>query len=143
MEITITNVSLALSLSACVSLLGYIIKMSAKFGRLELKVDTMWAFQMRRAMSEVVESGIGSLNSPLIFNEDAKRALDPLRSELVNFAAKLQINISDGELLLEIEHEFGDRLLMQVCVPCKLSHGACLLLAMAIAKQSDKIDIHL
>jgi hypothetical protein len=30
-----------------------------RFGALKLKVDTIWGFQMRRSMSELVTTGVG------------------------------------------------------------------------------------
>ena len=143
MEVTITNISLALSATSIIGLLLFIIKVSMAIGVLKLKVDTMWAFQMRRAMSEAVDDGVGSLNSPLVFSDDARERLNPIKQDLIAFYAKLPPKLTDGEILLKIEHEFGDRLLIMVCVPCGLSHGACLLLAMAIARQTDTLDLKL
>lgn len=108
-----------------------------------VKVDTMWAFQMRRAMSEVVEKGLGTMGSPLHFTQTAYDALAPIRQRLIDFYGNLPHNKCDAEILLDIEKNFGDELLDLVCLPCKLTHGACLMLAYAMAKQTTELEIHL
>jgi hypothetical protein len=130
--------------SAAVSVLGLIglvIKRSMRLGALEVKVETMWAFQMRRAVSETVASGMGTLNSPLKFSDLATASLEPIKQNLLDFWKTMPPGISDAEALLLIEARFGDDLLQYVCIPCKLSHGACLLLALTIAKQSTQFDL--
>lgn len=113
-----------------------------RLDRAAVKVDTMWSFQIRRAMSEVVDKGLGDMNSPLHFNEMAYKSLEPIKSKLINFYSNLQ-PMKDSEVLLAIESKFGDELLNLVCIPCGLSHGACLLLAYAVAKQTTDLEIKL
>ena len=100
---------------------------------------------MRRAMSEVVTAGVGSKNSPLHFTDEARRLLAPIADELALFyqAMTAEVKLNDATVLLELEHRFGERLLDMVCIPCGLSHGACLLLAYSIAQQTNDLEIHL
>jgi hypothetical protein len=131
-------------IGSAISILTVLYFMTTKFARLELQVETMWAFQMRRAFSEVVTSGIGTVNSPLMFTEEAKRFLEPIKNELVAMWENGELSKrTDGETLLEIERVFGNRLLTMVCVPCGLSHGACLLLALSIAKGGGPLETDL
>lgn len=131
------------SFGTTLSLIIYIIRASIQYGALKTKVDTMWAFQMRRAISEVTQSGIGTMNSPIRFTEDAIARLDPIRDELIELYQKDPDRDDDAKMLLDIEQKFGDVLLNIVCIPCGLSHGACLILAMSVAKQTDNLQIHL
>jgi hypothetical protein len=127
--------------AALLGLVALVVRASMRLARVEVKVDTMWAFQMRRAMSEAVTSGIGSLNSPIKFREEAVAALEPIRSDLVDFWARLPPRVRDAEAALLIEGRFGDEILQRICIPFKLSHGACLLLALAVAKQSNDLSL--
>lgn len=117
----------------------------SRLTQIEVKVDTMWRFQMRRAFSETLERGIATMNSPLKFIPEAIKRLDPIRSELVgfyqNYLMKNHIN-SDAAILWHLEEKFGKRLLEYACVPCALSHGSCLLLALAVARETDSIDLN-
>jgi hypothetical protein len=131
-----------LSAGTALSLAVYTIKASMWMGSIQTKVDTMWAFQMRRAVSEVAASGLGTVNSPITFTQDAKTAMDPLKDELIAFNRGIETK-SDAEALLEIERVFGDRLLKLACLPCGLSHGACLLLALAVARQTELLSLSL
>ena len=76
-----------------------------------------------------------------MFSEDAKRALDPIKDELIKFNETELQGVDDADALLAIERQFGERLYELVCIPCQLSHGACLLLACAVARQVDKLVI--
>jgi hypothetical protein len=113
----------------------------ARIAGIDVKVDTMWAFQMRRALSEAVSSGLASVNSPIVFTPEAIASLDPIRDELLAFWKTVPEGTSDAAALLLIEARFGEDLLRLVCIPCGLSHGACLLLAMTIAKGSSQISL--
>jgi hypothetical protein len=73
-----------------------------KLPELVVKVDTMWIFQMRRGVSEVVDKGIGERNSPLKFNEEARAKLDPIKDELIKYYSEHKI-MDDYEMLLLIE----------------------------------------
>lgn len=139
----VTQLSLGLSGATLLALVGFLVKGSMRLGALEVKVETMWAFQMRRAVSETITSGLGAMNSPLHFTEEAMASLDPIRADLIHFWGGLPPGTSDAEALLAIEQRFGDELLKDVCSPCGLSHGACLLLALAIAKQSSELTLDL
>ena len=83
------------------------------------------------------------MNSPIRFTEDAIARLDPIRDELIELYQKDPDRDDDAKMLLDIEQKFGDVLLNIVCIPCGLSHGACLILAMSVAKQTDNLQIHL
>ena len=139
MNPNVVNVSVGLSVSTLVALFATAIAASRRFGALELKVNTMWDFQMRRAFSEVNMTGLAVRNSPLRFTPDAMSRLDPIKPALVAFWKALDHPIEDGDMLLEIERKFGAELISMVCVPCGLSHGACLLLALSVAKGDSTV----
>ena len=128
---------------ACMAFLFTIVKVSMRVAALELKVDTMWGFQMRRSMSEVATTGIGKMNSPLQFSDEAVERLEPIRDELVSWykTRPPHERRGDASLLIGIEQEFGDRLLNMICIPCGLSYGACLLVALFVAKGSTDLNL--
>jgi hypothetical protein len=135
------NLALGMSLATALALVVYMVKASMEYGAMRLQVNTMWQFQMRRAMSEVVASGIGEINSPVIFTKLAVDSLDPIKPDLLTLWNETPKPISDLAMLLRIEEKFGDQLLSMVCIPCRLSHGACLILALTIAKGDNAIDL--
>lgn len=139
----VDTISITLSIGSLLGMLWAVFSASRRLGELELKVDTMWAFQMRRAMSETVSTGLGSMNSPLIFSDFARHSLDPIEAELKELWRQTLQFMDDAEALLEIERVYGDRLLTLVCVPCGLSHGACLLLAFSVASDKREIELKL
>lgn len=124
-------------LTAIGSTLYLLFQMSTKYAKLELKVDTMWEFLMRRGKAEAVRSGMAQLNSPIVFNAESMTWMDPFKPELQRFyAAFLKENPkpTDMQLSFEIEKTFGDRILKEICIPKGIMLGACLQLAIAVAK---------
>lgn len=83
------------------------------------------------------------MNSPLVFNEEVKRHLDPIKPRLLEFWEHKGRKLEPTDALLEIEKEFGNDLLHSVCVPAGLSHGACLLLAFSVASQQQQISFEI
>ena len=121
-------------------IIAMMIRVAMRLSVLEFKVATMWGFQMRRGFLRGLGSGIGTINSPLHFNPEIERALDPIRQELIEFGRQL-CGASDVDGLLLIELAFGERLINIMCVPCGLSHAACLLLAYTVATGKNEIEV--
>jgi hypothetical protein len=143
---SLTNADRAVEFRLIQSELKEIQKRLTRIGPLQTKIDTMWDFQVRRAVSEVVEIGIvETKDKPLKFTDDAREALKPIARELVTFYRELshETKNDDAAVLLKIEERFGQSLLDLVCIPCNLTHGACLLLAYSVAKQTERLEIKL
>ena len=124
--------------AACSSLLATIWVAAVKLARVEVKVDTMWNFLVRRAEAELLGKGLGTRDSPLILTAEGKQQA---RAYLAGIAGDLQALgqqmghcLSDPELMLVIEGRFGAYLVEHVCVPLHLEKGACLYLALDVAK---------
>lgn len=123
-----------------VSVLSVIYFGAVKIAKLEVKVDTLWDFQMRRAFSEAVSTGVATMNSPLQIKEQAKNKLDPMKQDLQKFWEENQ-NLKGIEIIMKLEAKFGDQILKELCIPLGLSHGSCLLIALAVARGVDTIDL--
>ena len=108
-----------------------------RIARIEVKVDTLWDFQMRRAVAEAVTKGVASVNSPVKVNGHAMKWAACLADELQSFYARAGSHLCDRDLYIELERQFGDRILMNVCIPKGISHGACLLIAAAVARDGE------
>jgi hypothetical protein len=93
-------------------------------------------------MTEIVQTGGATKNSPLQIPDDALRALDGVKERLQLWYSK-QNSQSDATLMLVIEQEFGDDLVNIVCIPCKVSYGACLIMALAVAKNQNPLQLNL
>jgi hypothetical protein len=90
----------------------------------------MWLFQLRRGIVELENKGLGQVNSPLKLTKDADDLIQPLVPELRQFY--LAINgdqLGLVELAVELERQFGPRLVDEVCKKVNISDAACLVLA--------------
>ncbi len=132
------NFDIATTLNSAVSiisLLGVIWISAVTITTLDVKVETIWSFLMKRALSEAIVQGVATHNSPVRVTDEAKRWMSDLIAPIRNFYAKLgRRNITDAELAMEIERRFGDRILNEVCIPHGLYMGACLLIAIQAIK---------
>ena len=134
-------VSIVALLTGALSLFSVAYLAGGRLARLEGKVDTMWAFAVRRGISEAVKEGLGTMSSPIVFNAKALALIDPLKGELTKCYENNK-KMTEFELMLEIERQFGQKLLEQVCVPSGLTHGACLILALAVVRGEATVDLN-
>jgi hypothetical protein len=123
----------------------------AAFAALKVRCETIWMFQLRRGGYEAEEHEIAERNSPLRVLPEAMARLDPIKNELISLwkgagfppngyqddHEKAMHIEADATIL--IEQKYGRQLLDLICVPCHVSHGACLLAALAVAKQDPTI----
>jgi hypothetical protein len=119
-------------------ILGLLCQQAAKQARMEVKIDTLWDFQMRRGAGELVAKGHATVNSPIVLSEEAKKWMHELAEELKKFYSKLGRHLSDRDLAFEIERRYGDDILKKVCIPNGISEGACLIIAMEVAKEINE-----
>lgn len=124
-----------------ISILSVIYLVGVKIAKIEVKVDTMWQFQIRRAFVEAIDKDIGRVGSSLKLLSEHIERLEPFREELQNRWAKDWHKKKSLEVVLDIEREFGDRLFHHVCIPCGLAHGACLILALGVCQDKDVVDL--
>lgn len=124
------------------SLMGLTYVGAWRLAKIELKVDTMWDFLMRRAQSEAVQKGLATMNSPMMVKDDALSIMAPLAVRLRGFYESMLVKPDDTHLALLIEAEMGDDILRDICIPHGLLMGACLPLAVAVAKSSNQVIFH-
>jgi hypothetical protein len=120
-----------------VSLLSMFYFAGVKMATLTVKVDTMWQFTMRRAVSEAVSGELMVRNSPLEITAKGYAAILPLADDLAKHFKLAALTLEDNDLALEIERAFGERILLEVCIPNNLALGACLLLAIEAVRKHD------
>lgn len=130
-------VAIGTAAGTLLSLLFAVYHFSGRLAVIEDRVKTMWDFLWRRAQSEVIKDKLGVMNSPIVVHDSSKEWMRGLAKELRTFYERLGRHLSDKELAFEIERQFGDRLLAEVCIPHGLHLGACLVIAVQVAKEMD------
>lgn len=120
--------AVAAVVASMLSLLSVFYFGAVKLTTIQVKVDTMWNFMMRRATSEAVKSGFGTLNSPFMAKASVIRVVEPILSPMKDFYEADGKSLTDNDLALEVEKRWGDVILKEVCIPNQFSMGACLVL---------------
>jgi hypothetical protein len=150
MAVTLSAETVAnLAIGGFAALVGWLAYMhmqidGIKVSLAETKVQnqTLWDFQLRRGAVEAVGAGMATKNSPLVVKETAALLAEELGPDLRRFYANLgRPNMTNAELAFQIERFFGSVIADKVCIPNGVSYGACLLIAMAVAKGDPVIDI--
>lgn len=144
---TIEAISLTLG---CVSVLSSLVGWIYLVAEVRVKVNKLWRdnetwndFNMQRAWGEAFRMGAATKNSPIVITQQARDWMDPLAAELRAFYRGCKKGISDDELWKEIQRSFGQRILDMVCIPYDLSQGACILIAVDVAKGGGKTKLEL
>ncbi len=65
---------------------------------------------------------------------EAKAWMSELAVELRSFYQRFGRNLTQHELMMEIERNYGDEIMRRVCIPHNLVQGVCLLIAVEVAK---------
>ena len=123
-------------ITGVISFAGLIWVGGKRMGQIELKVDTLWDFQLRRGISEAVQKGAATVNSPVTITDEARKWMSSLAVELRAFYRTLGRTLSDRDLAIEIERRFGERLVKEVCIPRGIFEAACLVIAVHVAKEA-------
>ena len=145
-------------LGLAVGLITTIVKVAFRLGKLENQVGVLWDFLMRRAQVEAQLTGVVTNPHTLVAQEpttkeytmkeprlalplesltlstSAIEALEGLQGALRDFYTKKGRLLGERELFIEIERQFGHRLVQEVCLPLGLHAGACLVAAVAVCR---------
>lgn len=105
--------------------------------KLELKVDTLWDFLMRRSIAHGLSEGKLYMNSPVSPSASMEDMLEPFVPDLKQFYAKEGYKMTDRDLFIEIERRFGDRMMHDICIPANVYQGTCVLAAVKVVQKKE------
>src|ERR1700723_1011191 len=71
-----------------------------KFERLESKLNTIWDYLIKRAETEFIVKGLGTINSPYLVTDEVRSWYDPISKDLKNFYFRAGINLTNQELFV-------------------------------------------
>ncbi len=105
------------------------------FKLIEYKQDIIWDYIISRAQLEFLNKEMGTINSPIEVNNDIKNMYAPIAKDLKDHYKKVGVRLTDRELFEIIFKKYGEWIVKNVCLPYKLQNGACIIAAIAIAKE--------
>lgn len=109
-------------------------EVTTRLGKVELYVNTLWEFVMRRGTAEAVQKGVATVNSPVRLRAEAIEWMAALAIPLREAYEARWKDLDDIGLCVAIENEFGAQITLEVCIPHQVTNAACLLIACAVAK---------
>jgi hypothetical protein len=123
-----------------VSLCGTVAYLAVRIARIELKANTVWDFIMRRALSEALEHGLLTKNSPLVVTKLAEDVFAAIKPDLIVWYNREGSRLGERDLFEAVERTFGERLTNEICVKLGLDKGGCVTTAIEIMKKSTQSD---
>lgn len=115
-------------------------KLGLELADVKVKAETVWDVFVKQAVNGIVSTGLGTMNSPLYINQEARGWLKPMESELRDWYSKNK-ELGERDQIVGLELNFGRRLLEEVCIPNKQIYGVCLLIAFAVASDRSTLDL--
>jgi hypothetical protein len=70
-------------------------------------------------------------------NNETRELYKPIVNDLRNHYRKVGVKLTDRELFEIIYKKYGKWIFDNICIPYKLQNGACIIAAIAIAKEKD------
>ena len=132
--ILMTYIILIILMALISATIAYILDKN-KFNSLENKLDTIWDYLIKRAETEFIIKGLGTINSPYLITAEVRSWYEPISKELKTFYIRTGVNLTSQELFVMIHKEFGDWIKDNICIPHGLESGSCILAAIAVAKE--------
>lgn len=115
-------------MSALQASIACLLGLDVTTAELRVKVDTLWDFLMRRAKAEAVQVGWGAMGSPIHLTTAGFEMIRPFLNKFLPVYAELVArNASEQEVWMTLENRFGDEIIEQICIPGKVSAGACMI----------------
>src|SRR6266404_6660288 len=93
------------SVGTIVALLGVLWVAAVKMTRLEVKVETLWGFLLKRGVVEGVARGVMEVQSPVRLVNGSDKLLIHMADELREFYQKNCLGMRESEIALAIEKE--------------------------------------
>jgi hypothetical protein len=120
---------------------------------MRVKVETMWGYQFRRAVTEGNASGMTEMNSPIKPTDRLKLYFVDIRKELGEWYRDNAAGLDDFDAAIKLEGTFGNRILKEIILkqdnslPLRIHGGVCLIGALGVAKEENGlppiVDLHL
>lgn len=112
-----------------------------RFAKLEVKVDTLWTFLLRRAEVEATTARLADRNSPLTALESSLVMFKHLAPALREFYKTQCVGLSNVDLALRLEQRFGREITDTICTPNGFTVGGCLIIAVAVATGNPVVEL--
>jgi hypothetical protein len=106
-----------------------------RFKNIEFKQEVIWDYIISRAELEFLQKGMGVKNSPVLVTDKTREWYKPIVNDLRTDYKKFGVKFTDRELFEIIYKKYGIWIAENVCRPYGLQNGACIIAAMAIAKE--------
>src|SRR5271166_3409193 len=129
--------SIATVIIAVITCANYLL---TRLTRIELKVETMWDFLFKRALSETVAKNLASINSPFRITSEGRKNFTGIENELKEFYLinKNLFDRNDKRMFIELQNKFGNRILNEIAIPNKMIYSDCMLIAMEISREINE-----
>lgn len=100
---------------------------------LRSRIDILVDMHVHRSMIAAVQKGVATMNSPIALAPHAAELLEPIAARLQSRYREAWSNLSDSELMMQIEKEFGGWIYQYVCLVEGFGNGEGIVIAAVVA----------
>jgi hypothetical protein len=76
-----------------------------KYKNVEDRLDLVWDYLIKRAETEFIVKGLGTINSPYLITDEVRSWYAPIAKDLKNFYSRVGVNFTDRELFVMIDKD--------------------------------------
>ncbi len=98
--------------------------------------NTMWAFQKRRGIVEALEKNMIESPTAVSLTEVWRRRFAKLKDPLLSWYKAQGRDLDPDELFEQIEANFGQQIVDEICVPFRLKEASCLVAAVLLIREN-------
>lgn len=145
MEYTFNLSTLVSIFTLVCSGIGFLWLSASRIARLEVKVDTIWDYIIKKAMTDALSKGVATQNSPITVPEEVRKwvaaSIDNDLYRALRELYKEHKKLSDNNLALKIQEKLGAQIAKEMCIPNdNLNYDSCLFIALELAKNGTTKD---
>lgn len=119
-------------------------KFQLELVEIKFKANQCWDYLFRSAARTVVAGGFGTTNSPLSINPEVMNWFAPMKHQLQEWYSCQTVDPNapnERDLLINLDHVFGAKILEAISLPHNRPYPACLIVAFAVARGERVVDL--
>ena len=106
---------------------------------LRSRIDTITGIFVHRSLVAAVQAGVAHMNSPVSITPSAREYVKPIEAALQKRYEEAWNSMTDAELMMAVEKEFGGWIYQHVCIPMRFQSGEGIVIAAVVAGRESLV----
>lgn len=130
------EVNFVISTTTAVAVVGAIWRLASKIATTDVKVNTLWDYHIRRSVVAGLNNETLRVNSPIQATTKGEEWFKDVSEDLLKWYKTCSNckSMSDRDLFVAIEKEFGKRITSEIAIPNNVHPGEAIAIAVALCR---------